>query len=95
MPLVAVVVGVLTLVVIAVVHWSATEGSIRHLSAGERAEVYARSIEDLERSCTSGAAATGALRDHCRQQAEFVELFPECAASCQALARSILPQARR
>lgn len=74
---------------------SQTLSDIRALPRVDRAGVYQRDIDDIERSCTTAASKSGALRDHCVQQANFVVLFPECDARCQDLARSILPRARR
>jgi hypothetical protein len=65
------------------------------LPADERAGIYARVADDLERTCTAPSAQEGALRDHCRREAAFVVLFPECDARSASLARSILPHARR
>jgi hypothetical protein len=87
--------AVFLLGLIAVFSRSQTLSEIRALPAVERAGVYQRSIDDLERSCTTWASKSGALRDHCVQQATFVLLLPECHAQCQDLARSILPRARR
>jgi hypothetical protein len=87
--------AVLLLGLVAVFSRSQTLSDIRALPAVERGGVYQRSIDDIERSCTTAESKTGALRDHCVQQATFVVLFPECDAQCQDLARSILPPARK
>ena len=65
------------------------------LRAADRAALYRRVIADVDGACSLPDARAGALRDHCRQQAEFIRLFPECDARCQQLAASILPRAHR
>jgi hypothetical protein len=68
---------------------------IRALSARDRARIFGRALEDLRTTCADPARANGALRDHCRAQAEFLTLFPECDAVCRSLAAGALPHARR
>jgi hypothetical protein len=65
------------------------------LSAGERARIFRRALDDLKTGCGDRAHEDGALRDHCRAQAEFLTLFPECDGACRALAAASLPHARR
>ena len=72
-----------------------TIGSIRGLPPAERAALYHRTFDDAATACAIPDARAGALRDHCLGQAEFLQLFPECDASCQRLTASILPHARR
>ncbi|HEX3901418.1 MAG TPA: hypothetical protein VH853_01135 [Polyangia bacterium] len=86
--------GLLLVTVVAVSHARTVE-SVRSLPAADRAALYHRSLEDVDRSCTTSDARDGALRDHCLRQAEFLTLFPECDAGCQKLTASILPHARR
>ena len=68
---------------------------IRALSAGARARIFARALEDMKTTCADVAQIEGALRDHCRSQAEFLRLFPECDSGCQSVAAAALPHARR
>ena len=68
---------------------------IRALSAPDRARMFGRALEDLKTSCPTPERVEGALRDHCRAQAEFVRLFPECDRACQSLAAAVLPHAKR
>jgi hypothetical protein len=70
-------------------------GGIPKLPAADRAALFQRAITDVDGACTTPSAHEGALRDHCRQQAQFLRRFPECDARCQRLAASILPHARR
>jgi hypothetical protein len=49
-----------------------------------------------EHSVTSTCAARpDALEAHCRQQAELLLVFPQCADDCRALARRFLLSARK
>jgi len=74
---------------------SRTLADIRTLSAGDRARIFGRALEDLKTTCANLAQVDGALRDHCRAQAEFLRLFPECDPTCQSLTAGALPHARR
>ena len=68
---------------------------VRALSPSERGRIFARALEDLKTACVEPAQPDGALRDHCRAQAEFLMLFPECDRVCQSMAAGALPHARR
>jgi hypothetical protein len=70
-------------------------GGLTKLPAADRAALFQRAMTDVDGACTTPPAREGALRDHCRQQAQFLRRFPECDARCQRLAASILPHARR
>ena len=65
------------------------------LPAEVRTRAYEDALRDLQDNCVKEHALEGPLRRHCIQQAKFVLQFPECAAGCQLLARTVLPQARR
>ncbi len=94
-PVFALVIGAMALAAAVVIgeRWS-TVAQIRAMSGAERSRIFARAFDDLQTACA--AAPVGSLlTDHCRQQARFVTLFPECDARCQALATSLLPHARR
>jgi hypothetical protein len=69
--------------------------NIRDLPAATRRTLYRRALDDVESACALPAAREGSLRDHCRRQARFLSLFPECDAACQRTAASILPRAHR
>jgi hypothetical protein len=85
----------LLLIVAIVAHdWVQNVGSIRGLPPAERARIYERSVGEAEAVCTTPEARAGALHDHCRCQAEFLILLPECDGRCQRLAEAILPHAR-
>jgi hypothetical protein len=93
---VALVAGWMLLIVAIVAHsWVQSVGSIRGLPAAERAQIYQRALSEAESDCATPAASQGALHEHCRRQAEFLVLFPECDGRCQQVAASILPRARR
>jgi hypothetical protein len=66
--------------------WSATAESraIRALPEAERRGLYRRTMENLETICEP--AATRAMRDFCREQAQLAAQFPECDPSCQEMA---------
>jgi hypothetical protein len=74
---------------------SRTQADIRALSSGDRARIFGRALEDMKTTCADVAQVDGALRDHCRAQAEFLRLFPECDSTCQSSAAAALPHARR
>lgn len=68
---------------------------IRSLPAGERQNLYARTLDELATVCQNAAAAGGDLHDHCVTQARFVLELPECGDACQRTAAAVLPHARR
>ena len=68
---------------------------LRALPAGVRADAYTRAMKDIEMVCNPPAAEDGPLAEHCRQQARFVVIFPECATDCRRLVEPLLPRARR
>ncbi len=68
---------------------------LRALPSGTRAAAYGRAMKDIAVGCNPVPADSGPLLDHCRQQAQFVLIFPECAADCRRLVDPILPRARR
>jgi hypothetical protein len=73
--------------------WSAL-AQIRAISAADRARIFASAFEDLRTACVP-VSKPALLADHCRQQARFVALFPECDQRCQSLASRLLPHPRR
>jgi hypothetical protein len=68
---------------------------VRSLAPDARASIFARALDDLKTTCTSVDAADEVLREHCRDQAAFLVMFPECDASCESLAAAVLPHAHR
>jgi hypothetical protein len=68
---------------------------IRALGPAARTELFHNTRREVTTVCGSPSAETGALHDHCVEQAQFLMLFPECDDSCQMIARSVLPHARR
>ena len=92
----ALLAGWMLLIVATAAHdWVQNIGSIRGLPPAQRARIYERSLGEAEAACTTPEAQAGALHHHCRDQAEFLVLFPECDGRCQKLAEAILPHARR
>lgn len=66
---------------------------IEHLPVPERRALYQRTFETLRTSCTQ---VTGPiLTEYCREQAAFIERFPECDDACRALAARFTPRPSR
>ncbi len=68
---------------------------VRSLPPVERASIFARALNDQKTTCAAVDAADQVLRDHCRDQATFLVMFPECDAACESLAATALPHAHR
>jgi hypothetical protein len=68
---------------------------IRALGTGARSQLFQDARREVTTVCTSPAAQSGTLHDHCVSQAQFLMLFPECDEGCRMVARSVLPHARR
>jgi len=68
---------------------------IHRLTPAVRLSLYQRTLEEVETLCHQPAASAGALRDHCVEQARFVEQLPECKDACRRSANIVLPHARR
>lgn len=66
---------------------------LSELPATERAALYERTITTLQHACVQPSGGT--LSSYCREQAEFVEHFPECDQQCRKLAARSAPQAWR
>lgn len=69
--------------------------AIGRIPAPTRAAIVARLSQDLAQSCGLPEAAWGPLREHCAQQATFVQQFPECDEACVRMARGHAPRATR
>ena len=68
---------------------------VRSLAPQARASIFARALDDMKTTCASVDPADEVLRDHCRDQATFLVMFPECDAGCESLAAAALPHAHR
>lgn len=68
---------------------------VRSLAPDERASIFARALDDVKTTCAAVDAADEVLREHCRDQAAFLVMFPECDAACESLAAAALPHAHR
>lgn len=66
---------------------------LRGLPAPERRVLYERTLETLRTSCTHSPGPP--LTDYCRDQANFIERFPECDSACRELAARFAPQPSR
>jgi hypothetical protein len=95
-PILALTIGAISLVLAIVAGGrSRSLAEIRALSSGDRARMFQRALDDMKTTCAGPERLDGALRDHCRAQAEFLMLFPECDRACQTMAATSLPHARR
>lgn len=63
------------------------------LPGPERRALYQRTMETLRTTCMHASGAQ--LTEHCREQANFVERFPECDRECRELAQRFHPQPTR
>ena len=68
---------------------------VRSLAPDARASMFARALDDVKTTCAAVDATDEVLRDHCRDQAAFLVMFPECDAACESLAAAALPHAHR
>lgn len=59
------------------------------MPAPERYALYERTIKTLHASCTQASGPE--LIDYCRQQAAFLERFPECNSECIELTQHFHP----
>ena len=86
--------GVLALAgAIAGVTWSEVgqDRSVRGLPAEVRRDLYGRTLMEVSSVCAQPAAASGALHEHCLEQARFLARFPECNADCNATVSRVMP----
>jgi hypothetical protein len=86
---VAIAAGVIAATGLAAIVWlrgpDREQAAIGGLAPQERRALYERTLSTLQSTCASSKGSTG-LDDFCRDQAEFIVKFPECNASCAALA---------
>jgi cytochrome b pre-mRNA-processing protein 3 len=64
--------------------------SLNELAVPERHALYQRTLQTLQSSACDPNHGAHGLHDYCRRQAEFIVEFPECDASCSALAKRLL-----
>jgi hypothetical protein len=69
--------------------------SVRELPSADRQLLFRHAVDEVRTVCPRPTAATGALREHCTEQAQFVLKLPECDEQCRRSAVSVLPHARR
>lgn len=70
--------------------------SVRELESlpePERRALYDRTLETLRTSCMHSRGPT--LTKHCRDQATFIQRFPECQQECRELAERFEPKPSR
>lgn len=68
---------------------------VRSLAPQARASIFARALDDMKTTCAAVDPGDEVLREHCRDQATFLVMFPECDAGCESLAAAALPHAHR
>ena len=66
---------------------------MRGMPASERRALYQRTLETLQDACPRATGPT--LKEHCREQAAFIEHFPECDNTCRALVAHLTPSPSR
>ncbi len=75
------------------IHWQGEpEREVRGMPAPERRALYQRTWETLQGTCAHAPGPT--VRDHCREQATFIGLFPECNDSCRDLVAKLTSPTR-
>jgi hypothetical protein len=52
--------------------------------------LHRRTLDDVVASCALPAARAGILRQHCLDQARFLQRLPECTGDCVRLTRAVL-----
>jgi hypothetical protein len=55
-----------------------------------RRGLYQRALDDVVKACSGEQARAGLLRQHCVEQARFLQQLPECTGDCDRLARGLL-----
>jgi len=53
------------------------------MPASERGVLFQQTMQTLRGTCVNATGPT--VKEYCRNQAEFVGLFPECDDPCRAL----------
>lgn len=67
--------------------------AVQDLPAAERQSLYLRTLQNFRTVCAPFPKAE--LKEHCQQDAEFLELFPECDSSCKSLVADLLRKPTR
>jgi hypothetical protein len=62
------------------------------LSSEMRQGLYQRALDDVVSACAVPQAKAGLLRQHCLDQARFLQQLPECTGDCTRLTRGVLNQ---
>ena len=87
---IAAVVALAGAILAALAVWSRSGGeetrALEQLSAAERRALYERTLHTLQSTCAPQTRPAG-LTGYCREQAEFIERFPECDQTCRKLAQ--------
>ena len=60
---------------------------VRSMPTAERRALYQRTLEILNSACAGAPGPT--VEAYCRNQAEFIGLFPECDPDCRARVRQL------
>lgn len=60
------------------------------LTSEMRQGLYQRALDDVAAACTTPQARIGLLRQHCAEQARFLQQLPECTADCAKLTEALL-----
>jgi cytochrome b pre-mRNA-processing protein 3 len=66
---------------------------LSYLPEAERKALYVRTLETLRTVCSQAPGPN--LAGYCREQADFVERFPECDGECHAFAARFASQPSR
>jgi hypothetical protein len=75
-------VGVAALAALFIYQQTEPGREVRNMPGSERRALYQRTVETLKSTCATVTGPT--LKEYCRDQAEFLALFPECEDSCRA-----------
>ncbi len=68
--------------------------ALRAIPDAQRAELLSHAITELRDLC--GPAASGAVKDHCREVASFASRFDACRGECEQLVhRELAPSPTR
>jgi hypothetical protein len=89
-------VGALSFVLLSVwLGWSlsAERRALDRMVPEQRRVIYEHTMESVRSLCQP--PMSGDLRSRCRDQAEFLRLFPECGADCQRQIEPLLRRATR
>lgn len=88
-----VVMTLLCAVALAVFVHTRLDREISQLPESERRALYERTRETLRTSCAHARGPE--VTEYCREQADFIQRFPECDSECRELAARFAPQPSR